>query len=107
MEEIKRVYVKSSHNGIEVKHYNPTFKYLFESEPLLVNQNDADFLVEDNPAMFSIVKGHKPKATKKVLGIDLDKASKDELLDFTAQHDIKADYSMSVIELRKIIKEAI
>ena len=103
-EKIKTVYVKSSHNGIEVKHYNPTFKYLFESEPLLVRTDDADFLVEDNPAMFSIVKGHKPNdSTEEALWTNM---SKDELLDLTAKQNIEADYSMTKQELIKKIEEA-
>lgn len=107
-EKIKQVYVKSNQIGVIIQHYKPTFKYRFEDLPLLVNEVDAEFLVKDNPAMFSIAKGYKPpKETTKVPGIDLDKASKDDLLDYTAKHSIEADYSMSVMELRKKIMEAI
>ena len=32
-------------------------------------------------------------------------ATKDELLDYTARHNIEADYTMTVAELKAVIKE--
>lgn len=67
-----------------------------------LNNFHATKLVNDNKHFTYVNK----EMTTEAISSPIDKMKKDDLLDYTAQNNIKADYTMTKDELKKKVKES-
>lgn len=98
--KIPNIVVIKANKGIKAK-FN-------EKGIAVVDKKTADILVKDISKNYSLKKSSTSPAQSKKIWAEIqeriEKMSKDELLDYTAVHEIVADYKMSKAELIKIIE---
>lgn len=86
----------------EVKDVNTA-----DAEDLLVQtyfvRTEGNYKEEKSKKVEKVIEPVKEK--EEYISFDYENALKDQLLDYTARHDIEADYSNTVKELKELIKK--